>query len=131
MEKSLPVDWQCLLTNDSDSDNIRLHELEQGHQLTDLLNGFKNAKAAVLINTTDSYELPQDLMCEKKLTFPVVIVKKTDGASIIKHMKSVEACIEAENSVDRPLLNTEQGWSSKCYAYMHTHYCGFNFQPIT
>ena len=107
MEKSLPVSWQYLATEDIKSDNIRCHHLQPGDTVAELLNEFRKncAKAVVLINTVDNYQLSQEFVVGvPQLTFPVVVVKQTDGDKILKCFKfysgEVHARVDAENLMD-------------------------------
>ena len=106
MEKCVAVDWQCLVTEDEQAENIRLHELEQGQNLPQLLKYFKEnwAKAVVLINTTDEYELAEEFVCGD-LPCPVVVVKRSDGEEMVRFLERqptdmVYARVDAENQVD-------------------------------
>ena len=87
MEKSLPVDWLYLTTKDMKSDNIRLHQLNTGDPVAELLDKFRknHAKAVVFINTEDNYQLVQEFVVGvPQLTFPVLVVKQTDGKKILQ-----------------------------------------------
>lgn len=111
MERSVPVGWQHLAMEDEEAQNIRLHELQKGEELPGLLEGFEKsyAKAVVLINTEDSYELSTDLVTSVKEVqlewFPLLIVKKTDGEEILRCVErhdteGIYARVDAENQVD-------------------------------
>lgn len=108
MGRSTPVGWQYLVTEDEEAENIRLHELVKGEELATLLDGFKQsyAKAAVLINTEDSYEVAEGFVTGvKDIPFPLLVVRRSDGDEILRCLErhsgdSVYARVDAENQVD-------------------------------
>ena len=108
MSQSSPVGWQYLVTEDEEAENIRLHELVKGEGLGALLEGFKQsyAKAAVLVNMEDSYEVAEEFLSGvKEVLFPLVVVRKSDGEEIMRCLErhagdSVYARVDAENQVD-------------------------------
>ena len=108
MEKSLPVSWQYLATEDIESENIRCHQLQPEDPVAELLSKFRKsyAKAVVLINTEDNYQLAQEfLVGVPQPTFPVVVVKQTDGDEIFRCLErysgeDIHARVDAENLVD-------------------------------
>lgn len=107
MEKSSPVEWYYLVTENSETENIRLHNLQSGEQLPELLSDFQtnDAKAVVLINIEDSYELSGEFVSSvKEVPFPLLIVKKTAGEEILKFIEDdtrrLYARVDAESSVD-------------------------------
>ena len=123
MKQSSPVDWWCLTTEEEkEVENIYLHELVEGHQLVNILARIKHAKAAVLINTTNSYELAAEFVTGiKEVSFPVVIIKRTDGSEVLNYISqsnSIQACVEAYSGVDinpgqSNLENAESGTTGK------------------
>lgn len=107
MEKSSPVEWYYLVTENSETENIRLHNLQSGEQLPELLSDFQtnDAKAVVLINIEDSYELSGEFVSSvKEVPFPLLVVKKTAGEEILKFIEDdtrrLYARVDAESSVD-------------------------------
>ena len=105
MSQSSPVGWQYLVTKDKEAENIRLHELVKGEELGALLEGFKQsyAKATVLVNTEDSYEVAEGFVSGvKEVPFPLVVVRKSDGEEIMRCLErhtgdNVYARVDAEN----------------------------------
>ena len=108
MEKSSPVDWQYLATESEQAENIRLHSLEPGDDLPQLLEEFKESysKAVVLVNSEDSYEVPASIVSSVGTPlFPLFIVTKSDGEEILRCLErhegdSIYARVDAENQVD-------------------------------
>ena len=108
MEKSSPVGWQYLVTEQEETENIRLHSLQEGDKLPQLLDDFKQsyAKAVILINLEDSYEVSEELVSSVTTPpLPLLIVKKTDGEEILRCIErhdgeSIHAKVDAENQVD-------------------------------
>lgn len=108
MKRSMPVGWHYLSTEDVEAENIRLHELAKGEDLAALLEGFKRsyAKATVLINTEDSYEVAEDFVSGiGEVPFPLLVVRKTGGEEILRCLErhagdSIHARVDAENQVD-------------------------------
>lgn len=103
------MEWYYLATEDIEAQCIRLHKLKKDEQLPDLLEGFKDVEAVVLINTEDNYELPKDLVSSvNEVPFPILIVKKMDGEKILncvkRHTESIYARVVAENEVDKVAL---------------------------
>ena len=93
MKLSLPVEWTYLTTEKVESENIRCHKLQAGDHLTDLLEEFGQsyAKAVVLINTEDSYQLAEEFISSvKESNFPIVIIKKSDGDDILYYINGFE-----------------------------------------
>ncbi len=108
MEKSSPVGWQYLVTEREESENIRLHALQKDDHLPNLLDEFKQsyAKAVILINFEESYEVGEELVSSVATPpFPVLIVRKSDGEEILRCIErhegeSISAKVDAENQVD-------------------------------
>lgn len=106
MKHSAPVGWQYLFTEAEEAENIRLHELTKGDNLAALLEGFKHTKAAVFVNTEDSYEVAEEFVASvKEIPFPLLVVKKSDGDEIVRCLDrhtgdSIYARVDAENQVD-------------------------------
>ena len=105
MKQSSPIDWLCLTTEgEKEIENIYLHELAEGHQLVNILAGIRHAKAAVLINTTNSYELAEEFVTGiEEVRFPVVIITRKDGSDVLNYTScntSILACLGAESDVD-------------------------------
>jgi hypothetical protein len=116
MASSSPVGWQYLVTEDEETENIRLHELTTGEDLGTLLDGFKekHTKATVLINTNDSYEVAENFVGGvKEVPFPVLVVQRTDGEEILRCLErhpgdSIHARVDAENQVDGEVASRSQ-----------------------
>ena len=104
-----PMDWKLLVTENVGCQNIRCHELQAGDKLQELITGFQetNAKAVVLINTSDDYFLhPSILAGAKKSSFPVVVLTKSDGMkllNIVQQHESMLARISVETIMDPPV----------------------------
>lgn len=116
-ESFIPVDWQDFITQEEEgTENIRLHELIEEDQLTDILEDFEkgNTQAAVLINMTDTYELAEKFVSSvKEAPFTTVVVQRMDGVEIMKyltHNEDIQACVVAESRMDGsqpPAVNEE------------------------
>ena len=154
-EKSAPVDWKLLVSEDVQSQHIRWHELQAGDDLPKLIADFQNAyaMAVVLINTTDNYSLhPSFLKGTKVSRYPVLVLTKSDGMTLMSKIEQYEenvfAKISAESFVDLPVRAPveaqgkgpthastdypppkEQGYNSSrhmcvcVYAYIHLYVC--------
>ena len=116
-----PMDWKLLVTENVGCQNIRCHELQAGDKLQELITGFQetNAKAVVLINTSDDYFLhPSILEGTKKSSFPVVVLTKSDGMKLLniveQHKGNMLAKIFVETILDPPvqMKKPENGSSS-------------------
>ena len=80
--------WWYLVTENEETENIRLYQLVEGQDLSSLFDGFKYAKAVVLVNTEDHYELSRCFVSSvQEVSFPLLVVKKTDGEEILKHFE--------------------------------------------
>ena len=107
MEKPLPVNWQYLTTTDIETENIRCHQLQPDDSVAELLSKFRknNAKAVILINTEDNYQLPKEFVVGvPQLTFPVLVVKLRNGVEILRCLElyseeGIHACVDAESLV--------------------------------
>ena len=115
------MDWKLLVTENVGRENIRCHELQAGDTLQELVTGFQetNAKAVVLINTSNGYSLnPPILAGTKRSSFPVVVLTKSDGMKLLsivnQHKGIMLAKISVETVVDRPVQTkkAENGSSS-------------------
>lgn len=114
MEKSSPVNWLYLVAQDEETQNIRVHQLEETDNLPELLDEFSTrnyAKAVVLINTEDNYVLGDFVSHVKEVPVPTIIVTRSDGEAILKYVdqyngEGIYAQVEAENQVDQ---DTERG----------------------
>ena len=106
MGRSSPVDWQYLITEHQETQNIRLHQLQADDCLPDLLEQFKGsyAKAVVLVNMEDSYKLSSELVNSvPEPPLPVLVVSRGDGEEMgrcVEQHEGVYARVEAENQVD-------------------------------
>ena len=116
-----PMDWKLLVTENVGCQNIRCYELQAGDKLQELITGFQetNAKAVVLINTSDDYFLHPSIWTEtKKPSFPVLVLTKSDGMKLLnivdRHKENMLAKISVESIVDRPMQTkkAENGSSS-------------------
>ena len=115
------MDWKLLVTENVGCQNIRCYELQAGDKLQELITGFQetNAKAVVLINTSDDYFLHPSIWTEtKKTSFPVLVLTKSDGMKLLnvvdRHKENMLAKISVESIVDRPMQTkkAENGSSS-------------------
>ena len=116
-----PMDWKLLVTENVGCQNIRCHKLQAGDKLQELVTGFQetNAKAVVLINTSDNYFLhPSIWTGTEKSSFPVVVLTKSDGVKLLniveQHKGNMLAKISVETVVDPPVQTkkVENGSSS-------------------
>ena len=75
MDKCVPVDWKLIVTEDVQSQHIRCHELKFDDNLVDLVYRFKKtyAKAVVLINTQENYNIAPQLLSRAKGIYTVLI----------------------------------------------------------
>ena len=115
------MDWKLLVTENVGCQNIRCHKLQSGDKLQELITGFQetNAKAVVLINTSDDYFLHPSIWAgTKKSSFPVLVLTKSDGMKLLniveQHERNMLAKISVESIVDRPvqMKKAENGSSS-------------------
>jgi len=110
LSQSTPVDWTLLELEKIEGEHIRCHELLGNEVLEDLFERYKIAesKAVVLINTTDNYSLPPDLISDAwKPSLPVIVLTKSDGQQIVQCLEdtseigeNVYGKIEVETDVD-------------------------------
>ena len=108
LERSSPVDWQYLVTEHQETQNIRVHQLQKGEKLQELLKEFQQsyAKAVLLINIEDDYTLPPEVVSSvTEVLYPVLIVTRSDGEEILKYVEKYDgegiyARVDAENQVD-------------------------------
>ena len=91
--------WWYLVTEDEETENIRLHQLVEGQELSSLFDRFKYSKAVVLVNTEDHYELSRCFVSSvQEVSLPLLVVKKADGEKIMKHFEfltgqGIYACV--------------------------------------
>ena len=115
------MDWKLLITENVGCQNIRCHELQAGDKLQELITDFQetNAKAVVLINTSNDYSLNRPILAgTKRSSFPVVVLTRSDGMKLLniveQHKGNMLAKISVERIVDRPvqMKKPENGSSS-------------------
>ena len=74
--------------------HVRIHKVQMGEDLRELLAEFKwsHASSVVFINTSDGYELFNEFTGEvTDLPIPVAVVSSGDGEAILKFMRD-ESC---------------------------------------
>ena len=116
MDKPVYIDWKIIVNDDIQSQHIRCHALQPGDKIKDLVSSFKRAlaKAVVLINTQDNYTLAPELIeGMEKSSFPVIILTKSDGNSLVEFLErfyqDVIARLDVVNTVDvAPALSQQQ-----------------------
>ena len=119
MEKSIPVDWQFLTTQDEQVPNIRMHQLHGDEDLLKLLEDFRQSHvvAAVFINNEENYTLSWEMASKvKEVPFPLLLVKNSDGKQILTSLKCqqrIQAKVAAENEVDNDIKASSQQKSGK------------------
>ena len=92
------VDWQLLVEEHCERENICCLQLQGVKHLATLLEAFKEnfSKAVVLINTSDDYNLSSDLTCNlEEIHLPVVLVTRSDGEQILHCLQQGEMESEA------------------------------------
>lgn len=85
-EKPVHIDWKIIANDDIESQHIRCHTLQPSDKIKDLISSFNKSltKAVVLFNTQDNYALaPQLTEGMERGSFPVVILTKSDGQSLL------------------------------------------------
>ena len=78
-----------------ENDHVLLHKLVPGETVVKVLTKYhrEHTKAVVLINIEDSHSLaPKYLENFKEYTFPVLIIKWSDGGKLLEIVKSVKEC---------------------------------------
>ena len=114
-----------MVDDEVQSQHIRCHVLQPEDNLQELVSTFKKAlaKAVVLVNTQDNYTLaPEFTSGMEKSTFPVVVVTKSDGTSLVKLLESHEGqtdilarldtegmAVEVQQQTDEEKLSTDPG----------------------
>ena len=86
----ISVDWKYVATENMDRDNIRVCHLKATDTVSNLLDRFgqEHTKAVVFISYEDHLNPPCNLLMNTKETpYPLVMVKKSDGAEILSFMK--------------------------------------------
>jgi hypothetical protein len=82
--------WWYLVTEEEETENIRLHQLVERQELPSLAE-FKHTKALILINTVDNYQLAGDIVSSaKEAPLPILVVKQSDGKAILGHLEFQE-----------------------------------------
>ncbi len=109
-ERSTPVDWKLLETEDIQGEHIRCHQLLGNELLPDLFEQYRKSdtKAVILVNSVDTYRLSDDLLVGvEKPHLPVVILTKQDGTLVLECLdetkevdEDVYAKIDVETDVD-------------------------------
>lgn len=103
--KSLPFDWLLVTKDEVAPNHVCFHELQMGDNLDQLLKEFGegHAKAVILSNTEDSYQLkPEFLMNVEDVDFSLLLVMKSDGEAILRWMEKEESIlvqVDTENRV--------------------------------
>jgi hypothetical protein len=117
VDKPVVVDWKIIINDEIQSQHIRCHALQSGDKVKDLISSFKRAlaKAVVLINSQDNYTLaPEFTEGVKKSSFPIVILTKSDGNSLVDVLDryygqtEVLARLDIEGSAVEPPQQQEQ-----------------------
>ena len=121
------VDWQLLVEEHVEGENIRCHQLQGDDWLSPLLETFKESysKAVVLINTSDDYNLGSNFTRGLEEThLPVVVVTKSDGDAIQRCLEQGEmesedvyARIEAADEEDE--VDVAERWSVGGGTHLH------------
>ena len=107
MVASSPVNWLYLASQDVQAENIRIHWLQKGDSLVELLVEFKEnyASAVVLVNIHDNYDLDDNFVFGvKAVPIPTLIVTKRDGQKISDYVDQYDmiyAKVDAESQVDK------------------------------
>lgn len=87
MMGSFPVDWHYLATERKVVQSIRIHRLQMGKNLPEILKSLDRnyVKALVLVNTEENYIIPWEMVTSvKDVPFPLLVVKKSDGQEIFR-----------------------------------------------
>ena len=106
-----PMDWKFLEKDAIEGEHIRCHKLQENEELAKVLVIFEthNAKAVVLINTSDSYCLTPKLLSEvHESSFPVILLTRTDGEKVLQYFEGIDlantnvyARLDVETAVDK------------------------------
>ena len=99
LERPGLVEWKYISGENVNRDHIRVHQLQADDDISNLFDDFRQeyTKAVVLINCEDDlsrpYNLPEDT---KRVPFPLIMVKKSDGEKILGFMskgQDTHACM--------------------------------------
>ena len=109
-ERINPVKKKVLVTEAVQGDHVFVYTLEEGDNLAEMVLDCRgqSAKAVVLINTCEDYSVdPVYLKGLERSTFPLIVVKHTDGQSLLKNLdradgNDVMCDIDVESGVDLP-----------------------------
>ena len=97
MDAPVRAEWKTLTAEGLECQHIRCHQLQKGDILSSLVTKYKKslAVAVILVNTEDSFQLPQefkeDTSVVKKVNFPMVLITLEDGKSLREFLNRYEA----------------------------------------
>lgn len=92
MEVPVRVDWKVLTTEGIECQHIRYHQLQHSDDLNEIATKYKknHAVAVILVNTSDNYELPNELCVGvtrvKKPILPAIVISSEDGRKVKEYL---------------------------------------------
>ena len=94
------VSKAVVVTTSIEGQHMRCHELQEGQSIWNVLSTVRNsdAKAVLLINTEDTLVLNPEFSVgftekEKKLTIPVLLLRKTPGNELMSALRKCDKVI--------------------------------------